>query len=433
MKNDEHQRPQEAALWAKYTESGKLEIHSHIPEGIKIGMGKHGRTMIATKFFPKGTVVYRAYSALVRMGKPAVDSYQDVEANGKVLDQKSVSVHTANTVITMSDEEESIDATSTSVSQDDSSMDGETTDYKLYLYRADGSLLETVACSDVHSVQDVTDPTDNVRQVYGFDCYMDHSCEPNTHCPLVSRSATKMCYDCHAIRDIHPGDQITCDYDAFEWEADGHQIPQCGCGSKQCRGKVMGFKNLSLTDKVRLMPYCEQEILDQFFQENPHVILCDSKLPKGIALVEDDVHHELSLVTTKSFQKGEEVYTNTSTLIPKEHLHTKKFVQQIYIQKIGNDRFVLLDPNHHFIHRECYVEHVGFDSFQDHSCDPNTRQAYQSANKYTVWANRFIAAGERLTIDYGKLDNELCDEPHIPSAWFTCHCGSVNCRGRIEA
>ena len=271
-----------------------------------------------------------------------------------------------------------------------------------------------------------------ILPVYLSDCYMDHSCDPNTHCPLVYRTASKMCYDCHAIQDIHPGDQITCDYDTFEWEADGHQIPQCGCGATNCRGKVMGFKNLSFSDKVRLMPYCEQEILDQYFQENPNVVLCQSELPSGLALVKDEEHHELCLKTMRSFKEGETIYTNTSTLIPKEHLKTKQFVQRIYIQKVGN-LFILLDQNHHFVHREYYVEQLGFDSFQDHSCEPNTRQAYQSANKYTVWATRSIAAGERLTIDYGKLDNEICDEPHIPSAWFDCHCGSAKCRGRIEA
>ena len=163
-----HQGPSEAALWASHNEKGGLEIHSHIPEGIKIGMGKHGRTMIATKFFPKGTIVYRAFSALVRMGKPAVES------NTTVIESKTLnpdSSHTTSTLELEASADDSVaSATSTSVSTSASSGDDKetATEYQLFLYKVDGTLLESVSCSEVHSVQDVADPLDNVRQVYGL-------------------------------------------------------------------------------------------------------------------------------------------------------------------------------------------------------------------------------------------------------------------------
>ncbi len=56
---------------------------------------------------------------------------------------------------------------------------------------------------------------------------------------------------------------------------------------------------------------------------------------------------------------------------------------------------------------------------QNHSCSPNT--AYDGLD---VIANRFIAAGEELTLDYASfLDENM--EP------FHCHCGSPKCRGLV--
>jgi D-alanine-D-alanine ligase-like ATP-grasp enzyme len=57
---------------------------------------------------------------------------------------------------------------------------------------------------------------------------------------------------------------------------------------------------------------------------------------------------------------------------------------------------------------------------QNHSCAPNT-----GFRGLDVVALRDIAAGEELTLDY----RTFCDEAMVP---FDCHCGSSNCRGRIE-
>ena len=54
--------------------------------------------------------------------------------------------------------------------------------------------------------------------------YVNHSCEPNTH--VVGRSDV-------ALRDIHPGEEVTSDY--VDLEAEGFV---CNCGSKICRGKA---------------------------------------------------------------------------------------------------------------------------------------------------------------------------------------------------
>lgn len=157
--------PPEADLWTKWSLDGTLEIHSQIPDGIKVGMGKHGRTLIATKFFPKGTVIYRTYSALVRMGRSAMDSADVSKPVSKA--GSSLSGPSKHTIVSLSSEDDdSASLTGTSTSTE--SGENEATNYEFYLYRADGTLSEAFPCSDVHSVQDVLDPTDNIRQVYGL-------------------------------------------------------------------------------------------------------------------------------------------------------------------------------------------------------------------------------------------------------------------------
>lgn len=57
---------------------------------------------------------------------------------------------------------------------------------------------------------------------------------------------------------------------------------------------------------------------------------------------------------------------------------------------------------------------------QNHSCDPNT--VYAGLN---VVAERRIAKGEELTLDYGVVMNEQ-SEP------FQCSCGAARCRGTVR-
>ena len=56
--------------------------------------------------------------------------------------------------------------------------------------------------------------------------YMNHSCAPNT----LSLSA----YADVAVRDIHPGEQLTCDYGMLNLTAD----MECRCGTVQCRRRI---------------------------------------------------------------------------------------------------------------------------------------------------------------------------------------------------
>jgi D-alanine-D-alanine ligase len=68
----------------------------------------------------------------------------------------------------------------------------------------------------------------------------NHSCDPNTAFDGL---------DVLAIRDIKKDEELTLDYAQF---LDENMEPfQCQCGSKNCRGLIMGTKHNSLTGRER--------------------------------------------------------------------------------------------------------------------------------------------------------------------------------------
>jgi SET domain len=77
------------------------------------------------------------------------------------------------------------------------------------------------------------------------DDFLNHSCDPNVG--FVTGSLAL-----HALRDIHPGEEIAFDYSTCMNEQ-GWWIA-CLCGSSRCRGRVQSFCDLSETDRVRLLP-----------------------------------------------------------------------------------------------------------------------------------------------------------------------------------
>ena len=104
---------------------------------------------------------------------------------------------------------------------------------------------------------------------------MNHSCSPNCYDPLVYRTPDIMCYDAVAGKDICIGDEITCDYALFDYECDRHRISQCGCNATNCRGEMLGFKVLPIAEKLRVMKYCDEEIVERFLEEETDADILD--------------------------------------------------------------------------------------------------------------------------------------------------------------
>ncbi len=175
----------------------QVTLHSTVPNGFAIVDSEvfEGKKVIATKYFKKGDLLYIASCALL-----------DLSAAGHC--------------------------------------------YKLKIYSEDAngkrSLLESHDNTDTHSVDDhaiesKTGATSK-RQVYGFDSFMNHSCQANAYFPLLYRTSTEMCYQAIALFNIDAGTEVTCDYALFDYSCSGHEIEVCACGSKKCRGKMLGFQ-----------------------------------------------------------------------------------------------------------------------------------------------------------------------------------------------
>lgn len=114
------------------------------------------------------------------------------------------------------------------------------------------------------------------RNCPSFGSLMNHSCEPNTHSrDLTLRPSSQVLggrsdlmevrYDIVADKDIRAGEELTRDYDLFEWVSpSASEINACGCGAKTCRGKVMGFKHLSVEEQRRLLPRAADHVRKNF-------------------------------------------------------------------------------------------------------------------------------------------------------------------------
>ena len=84
-------------------------------------------------------------------------------------------------------------------------------------------------------------------------CFMNHSCDPNTFDEVKPdphhHGSRDFLSQCIAARVIEEGEEITTDYDLFDWEFEGEGSFDCHCSSALCRGRVGGFSNLTADQK----------------------------------------------------------------------------------------------------------------------------------------------------------------------------------------
>lgn len=87
-----------------------------------------------------------------------------------------------------------------------------------------------------------------------FGAFANHSCEPN--CQIIANYdettniATVLML---TINDVQSGEELTFDYATTETEVTDelHNV-RCLCKTKKCRGKITGFIELPLSEKMRL-------------------------------------------------------------------------------------------------------------------------------------------------------------------------------------
>lgn len=346
--------------WSASTiDGGAQEIHQCVPAGVEVRKAPYGFGLYATKSFEKGSVVYLGHQIVIP------NTYNE---------------------------------------------------FRLVLDNQPGA--EFMLDTDTHSVQF----SDTERWLYLFDSFMNHSCDPTTISRQSAEQRAQNIYQTIALKDIVPGDEITCDYNLFEYDCHGKVIEECLCGSSKCIGRVAGFRYLSVKEQQARLGLVELEVLEAMSAEpaNKFFFIPDLRCPTDRVRVElcFPAVDSYKMVAARGFAKGEIVYSNESLLFPEDCA--------IVIEVNGKRKW--LENLVHTVNKgEGKREFYFFDSFQNHSCDPNTEMIYHTENLYDLVALRDIQLGDELTSDYETFDVGL------DGTWFHCHCGTKVCRGIIKA
>lgn len=329
------------ATFDEAVEGQATEVHQTLPKGIALQKNAYGYGVFATEFFPKDSVVYIGQSHVI------LNKYAE---------------------------------------------------FHLFIEgMKDSFLLDTIT----HSVQF----TETERYLYLFDSFMNHSCGPNTKSRQTPEQRSKHQYQTVAIRDIQPGDEITCDYNLFEYDCEDKCIEKCLCGSSECIGRVAGFKFLTLEQmKKKPIDGMDSEVFEAMANDpsNKFIYITDLKCPTSTVEIQS-IGSQLKLLTKKAFNKGDIVYSNESLLFPEDHAI-------VFELNSNNISRMWVDNALHTVNKGNGMrEFFYFDSFQHPSNAPNTFKAYNSITAYDLIATRDIQEGEQLTMSTLVANDSFCD------------------------
>ncbi len=115
--------------------------------------------------------------------------------------------------------------------------------------------------SNVESMQ--IDENLFLQSTIGIDDNINHSCDPNAFVKWDS-------LDVDCLKDIKNGDEITLNYDTFEYDLINMTENcsfKCNCGSKNCYKEIKSFKYLPMKEKIKLKPLLSPFILRKFKEE----------------------------------------------------------------------------------------------------------------------------------------------------------------------
>ena len=83
---------------------------------------------------------------------------------------------------------------------------------------------------------------------YYIEDYINHSCEPNVKIDFKKLNFI-------GLRDIRKGEEITYNYLTTEYNLVKDKLDfDCNCDSKNCFGRIKGFKFLTETKRLKLKP-----------------------------------------------------------------------------------------------------------------------------------------------------------------------------------
>lgn len=90
------------------------------------------------------------------------------------------------------------------------------------------------------------------------EAFINHGCSANTTIDVIS-------FRYIAIKNIRKNEEITYNYNTTEYDMrkNGDDF-KCECGSKNCLGRVKGFKHLTRAQKMKLKPYLTSFLIKKF-------------------------------------------------------------------------------------------------------------------------------------------------------------------------
>lgn len=86
---------------------------------------------------------------------------------------------------------------------------------------------------------------------------VNHSCNPNCGIKINETAA----HDFVAMKDISVGEELSFDYAMRNYTVN-YFPPKCMCGSKDCRGRITGWKDLSTTKKKQYEGFVAPYLLE---------------------------------------------------------------------------------------------------------------------------------------------------------------------------
>jgi len=111
------------------------------------------------------------------------------------------------------------------------------------------------------------------RWLFIFDGHMNHACDPTVYSnPLRPEVPGQeeggiLVYDTKALKDLRGGEEITCDYNVFEYDCKEKGIPKCFCGAPACIGAVRGFRFLTKPQRVARLPFVDDAVLEEMNED----------------------------------------------------------------------------------------------------------------------------------------------------------------------
>jgi len=145
----------------------------------------------------------------------------------------------------------------------------------------------------------------------------------------------------------------------------------------------------------------------------------DNQLPSSVEIVKNKDLGEYSIHVTRDFAPGDTIFENTILHVQDNDTIRMKVSEDHHI-----NGYIDMDIRMHGVYRKAlnYREFFYFDSFTNHSCDPNATHVYTSPTTYKMVARKHIKAGEEMTNDYTTFDHDNDSEQ------FECRCKAANCK-----